>query len=224
MTTTLITAANRGIGLEFARQYSNAGHRVLVTARPGADTSELETLDVRLERLDVADAASVRDFAGRIGDEPIDLLINNAGYYANRAAFEELDIESLIDSFHTNSLGAMRVTQALLPNLRRGEGKRIVQITSKMGSMADNGSGGSYAYRMSKAALNMFNTSLAIDLAPEGFLCVILHPGWVQTRMGGESAPVAVEDSIAGMRRVIEELTPQTSGRFFDYSGAEIGF
>lgn len=224
MTTTLITAANRGIGLEFARQCANAGDRVLVTARPGADTVELETLDVRLERLDVADSSSVREFAQRIADEPIDLLINNAGYYARRADFEDLDIDSLVESFHINSLGAMRVTQALLPNLRQATGKRIIQITSKMGSMSDNGSGDSYAYRMSKAALNMFNTSLAIDLAHEGFLCAILHPGWVQTRMGGSGAPVAVEDSVAGLRKVIANLTSQTSGGFFDYTGAEIGF
>ena len=150
MTTILITAANRGIGLEFARQYSSAGVRVIATHRSGADTSELEQLDVKTEEVDVSDSRSVRALAQRLDSEPIDVLINNAGFYEPRATFEELEIDRLVESFQVNSLGAMRVTQALLPNLRAGADRKLIQITSKMGSMSDNGSGGSYAYRMSR--------------------------------------------------------------------------
>lgn len=220
----LITAANRGIGLEFARQLAAAGESVIATARPDADTSDLEQLDVRLERLDVSDSASVAALVEKLGSEPIDVLINNAGFYPKGGALGELDADSMLEAFNVNSLGALRVTQALLPSLRLGDAKKVVHITSKMGSMSDNGSGGSYAYRMSKAALNMFNTSLAIDLADEGFCCALLHPGWVQTRMGGGGAPITVEESVAGLRNVISSLTSDQSGSFFDYAGERISF
>lgn len=220
----LITAANRGLGLEFARQLTAAGESVIATARPDADTSEVEQLDVRLERVDVSDSESVSALVKALGSEPIDVLINNAGFFLKGGALAELDVDSMLEAFNVNSLGALRVTQALLPNLRLGGAKKIVHITSKMGSMSDNGSGGSYAYRMSKAALNMFNTSLAIDLADEGFCCALLHPGWVQTRMGGDGAPITVEESVTGMRKVISELTFEQSGSFFDYAGERISF
>jgi len=220
----LITAANRGIGLEFARQLAAAGESVIATARPGTDVAELEQLDVRIERLDVSDSASAEALAAKLGSEPIDVLVNNAGFYPKGGAFEELDMDSMLEAFNVNSLGAMRVTQALLPNLRLGKAKKIVQVTSKMGSMIDNNSGGSYAYRMSKAALNMFNTSLAVDLNDDGFCCAIVHPGWVQTRMGGDSAPITTEESVSGLLKVIASLKPTDSGAFFDYAGVRIGF
>ena len=224
MKTYLITAANRGIGLEFARQLTEAGESVIATARPGADIADLKMLDVRVERLDVSETKSAHSLAQTLESEPIDVLINNAGYYEKRSEFEELDADTVLDSFSINSLGAMRVTQALLPNLRLGNAKKIVQVTSKMGSVNDNTSGGSYAYRMSKAALNMFNKSLAIDLAGEGFSCIVVHPGWVQTRMGGSGAGIDAKESVAGLRNIISELQTADSGTFFDYSGEQIPY
>lgn len=220
----LVTAANRGIGLEFVRQLTAAGESVLATARPSADVAELEQLDVRIERLDVSDSGSVAALAAKLASEPIDVLINNAGFYPKGGAFEELDVDAMLDAFNVNSLGAIRVTQALLPNLRLGQAKKIVQVTSKMGSLTDNSSGGSYAYRMSKAALNMFNTSLALDLASDGICCALVHPGWVQTRMGGSSAPITTEESVSGLLNVIASLKPSDSGAFLDYAGVRIGF
>ncbi len=224
MTTYLITAANRGIGLEFARQLVEAGHKVIATARPKADLSELERLDVRVEHLDVTDSKSAAALAEKLASQPIDVLINNAGFAAERASFGELDVDSMLRSFDVNSLGAIRVSQSLLPNLRLGQAKQIIQISSKMGSMSDNSSGGAYPYRMSKAALNMFNTSLSVDLAGEGFACVLLHPGWVRTRMGGKGAPTSLEESVAGMRRVIDNLKPKDNGIFYDFKGERIAF
>lgn len=224
MTSTyLVTAANRGIGLEFAKQLTAAGQRVIATVRSGADAAELRALDVRVEELDVANSASVRALHSKLGEEPIDVLINNAGIYPVKgASFEELEIDEMIETLQVNSLGAMRVTQALLPNLERGSEKKIVHVTSKMGSVEDNSSGGSYAYRMSKSALNMFNKSLSIDLEPRGFACVVVHPGWVQTRMGGSGAPTTVEESVSGLMRVIDGMSHESNGAFFDYQGTRL--
>ena len=167
--------------------------------------------------------ASVRALHSRLGDEPIDVLINNAGIYPVKgASFEDLEIDEMIETLQVNSLGAMRVTQALLPNLERGGGKKIVNVTSKMGSVEDNSSGGSYGYRMSKSALNMFNKSLSIDLESRGFTCIVVHPGWVQTRMGGASAPTTVEESVSGLMRVIDDLNAESNGAFFDYQGSRL--
>lgn len=219
MSTYLISAANRGIGLEFARQLAARGDRVIATARPGVDVDALEELDVRVERVDVSSTSSVRALAQKLEGEPLDCLVNNAGVYGSKSSFEELEVDDMIERFQVNSLGAVRMTQAFLPNLRAGSGKKIVSVTSKMGSMADNSSGGSYGYRMSKAALNMFNTSLSNDLAHEGFVCCVVHPGWVQTRMGGSSAPTSVEESVRGLCRVIDELDASKNGGFFDFTG-----
>ena len=220
--TYLITGANRGIGLERARQLRARGERVIATARqPGAALS-LQATGARIEPLDVADPASVADFAARLDGAPVDVLINNAGIGVGGVSFERLDVETMAAFFQVNTMGPLRVTQALLPNLLAGQAKRIVSITSQLGSIDDNGSGGAYAYRASKAALNMVNKSLSIDLASRGLVCVVLHPGWVQTDMGGAAAPTKVEESALGLLRVIDDLSPSQNGRFFDFSGAEV--
>lgn len=220
--TVLITGANRGIGLELARQYSERGDTVIGTARKPDEALELESLEVRVEQLDVADTASVRALASRLEGVPIDLLINNAGISGHRAkSFEKTNFDEIAKTFDVNSLGPMRVTQALLPNLEAAEGKTVVQIGSTMGSIEQN-RGGHYGYRGSKAALNMFNKSLAGDLGKRRFVCVVMHPGWVKTRMGGPSAPLEPEESVAGMLEVIEGLTPEDNGRFIDYKGNTI--
>ena len=163
--TVLITGANRGLGLEFARQYADAGWRVIGTARKPEKAKELADLGVRLMQLDVADAASVAKLAADLDDQPIDLLINNAGM-ANRdgMSFETLSFEGIERVLQVNTIGPMRVTRALLPHLRLGKGKQIVHITSGLGSIEENTEGGFYGYRESKAALNMFNRSLAVNL------------------------------------------------------------
>jgi len=220
----VVTGANRGLGLELARQLAARGDRVIATARHPESARELKDLDVRVERLDVASPASVAAFADAVGDQPVDLLINNAGKGGMRAAFEEMDWADVADFFAINSIGPMRVTQALLPNLRRGKLKTIASITSRMGSIDDNTSGGAYGYRASKAALNMLNRSLSIDLARDGFTCVVLHPGWVRTDMGGASAPLLPPASVENMLRVIAGLKPSDTGRFLDHEGKPIAW
>ena len=218
----IVTGANRGLGLELARQLAARGEVVTATARRPADARELSALGVRVEPLDVSDPQSVAAFRRALGDEPVDVLINNAGIGVKSRALDELDPEELALFFDVNSVGALRVTQALLPNLRAGARKCVVGMSSKMGSIEDNTSGGSYAYRASKAALNAITKSLALDLAPQGFTCVVMHPGWVRTDMGGREAPLAVEESVRGMLAVIDGLDPSDAGRFFDFAGEAV--
>lgn len=220
--TYVVTACNRGLGLEFARQLSGRGDRVIATARDPESATELKRLDVEVVQLDVAAAASVDRLAAALGEESVDVLINNAGVGVHSTPLEELDFAEMEDFFAINSIGPLRVTRALLPALRRGADKTIVNVTSRMGSIEDNSSGAAYSYRASKAALNMVTRSLAVDLGPEGFTCAVLHPGWVMTDMGGGSAPVAPEDSIAGMLRVIAALSAEDNGEFYDFTGARV--
>ena len=220
--TVLITGANRGLGLEFARQFSSAGYTVIGTAREPHEATDLYALKVRVEQLDVANPASVQDLAGRLEGVPIDILINNAGIMgADAPTFMSLDVDSLDQTLQVNTLGAMRVTQALYDNLKLGKAKKIIQITSELGSISLNTRGGLYGYRISKAALNMFNKTLADELGGKGFTCVVLHPGWVQTDMGGSNAPLTPEESIRGLIKVIEGLKHADNGRFLDYTGRE---
>ncbi len=220
--TVLVTGANRGLGLEFARQYSAAGARVIATARRPQEADELKSLGVRVEQLDVTDADSVARLATRIGDGPVDMLINNAGIGGRAQSIEKLDVDDLDRYYQVNCLGPMRVTQALLPALRKGDRKIVVQITSRLGSIELNTRGGYYGYRESKAALNMFNRSLARELAPEGFTCVVLSPGWVRTGMGGPQAPLSPRESIQGMMAVIDKLEAGDTGRFYSFQGDEL--
>lgn len=218
----LVTAANRGIGLELARQLASRGHEVLATARAPQEAKDLGKLDVRVLELDVASPVSVATLAGDLAGEPLDVLVNNAGVGVQGRTFGALDYDWMEECFRVNTLGALRVSEALLPNLRAGERKLVVNVTSKMGSIDDNGSGGAYAYRASKAALNAVTKSMALDLAPEGFTCVVVHPGWVRTRMGGDGAPVTVEACAAGILDELEELDASKNGTFFDFTGAEV--
>jgi len=218
--TVLITGANRGLGLEFARQYAEAGWKVIGTARKPAEATDLAELGVRVMQLDVSDAESVAKLAAVLEDQPIDLLINNAGM-ANRDGmdFETLGFDGIERVLAVNTIGPMRVTRALLPNLRAGDGKQIVHISSGLGSIEENTDGGFYGYRESKAALNMFNRSLAWNYKDEGFTCVVVSPGWVRTDMGGPEANLSPEESITGMRKVIAGLTADDTGTFQAWDG-----
>lgn len=218
----VVTGCNRGLGLEFARQLSRRGDRVIATARRPEEAEELIELGLVVYPLDVRDTGSVREFASRLGEMPIDVVINNAGIGVASKPFAELDLDDLAGFFEVNSLGALRVTRALLPHLRMGDRRVVANISSMMGSIGDNSSGGAYGYRGSKAALNMLTRSLAIDLRPEGFTCVVLHPGWVSTDMGGPEAPMTSAESARGMISVIDGLTIEKSGLFLDYMGQRV--
>ncbi len=217
--TALVTGANRGIGLELARQLGAAGYTVIGTARKPAQATALKATGARVLPLDVTDTGSVKALADALQGQPIDLLINNAGVSGHDAAsFRDIDIDKLAFTFDVNSLGPMRVTQALLDNVLASRQKRIVQISSIMGSIEKNW-GGQFGYRASKTALNMFNSSLALELKKSGITTVVLHPGWVKTDMGGPSAQVETVDSVAGLVKVIESLELADTGRFIDYQG-----
>ena len=220
--TVLVTGANRGIGLELVRQLRARGHHLIGTARNPEEATDLKETGALVLPLDVTDGSSVLALAEALEGRAIDLLINNAGIMGHSAkSFAETDFDEVITTFDVNSLGPMRVTQALLPNLLAGNGKTVVQISSTMGSIANN-SGGYYGYRASKSALNMLNKSLALELADLGITAVVLHPGWVQTRLGGANAAITPQESVTGMLLVIAGLGPQDNGRFLDYKGEEL--
>lgn len=220
----LITGANRGLGLEFAKEYCNAGWTVFATAREPDKADELQKLGERVHvvRLDVTDAASVAALAKSLERQPLDLLINNAGLGVKIDGGPKLDQLKMADFerlMQVNAFGPVRVTQALLPNLRAGKGRTIVNITSGLGSITWNVQGGFYGYRESKASLDMFTRTLAAELRPEGFTCVALMPGWVKTDMGGPNATLTPEESVSAMRKVIDRLKPADDGKLFDYDG-----
>lgn len=220
--TYVVTGANRGLGLEMARQLEAGGASVIATARHPESASDLTAVGVRVEPLDVGDPGSIAAFAARLADTPVDVLINNSGVGGAGQPIGSVAAEDLANLLRVNAVGPLLVTQALLPNLRAGRHRVVAAISSRMGSIDDNASGGYYAYRSSKAALNMLFRSLAVDLRSEGFTCTVLHPGWVRTDMGGPSAPLTARDSVAGLLRVIEGLTPEQSGAFLDHLGAPI--
>lgn len=225
----LVTGANRGIGLELVRQLLRRGDAVDAVSREPDRARELRSLRVehghrlQLYACDVASDTSVRALARARGLTALDLLINNAGLMGTSAGLERQQPSELLQVFDVNAVGSFRMAQALLPALQAGAGKKVVHVSSTMGSISGNRSGGYYAYRMSKAALNMLSTTLAEELRKHDILSVAINPGWVQTEMGGHGAPVRVEDSAAGLLRVIDRLTLQDSGKFLDYlEGAEI--
>ena len=217
--TVLITGANRGIGLELSRQYSAAGWHVIGTARNPESAQELAALGAEVMQLDVTDPASADRLSRDLGSRPVSLLINNAGILPMMRSLEEIDMDTYERVMDVNALGPVRVTRAVLPNLRAGQLRKIVNITSTLGSIAQNTSGSFYGYRESKAALNMFTKSLAAELGPEGFTCIVLHPGWVRTDMGGPNAPTTAQESVLGIRRVIDGLTKADNGAFFSFEG-----
>ncbi len=226
--TTFITGANRGIGLEFVRQLLERGDDVIATARRPDEADELQALaqahpdQLELHALDITDADALQRVGEALDKRAIDLLINNAGRLSRGGSPEGFDFDDIQADFEVNTKGTLRVIEQLLPALRRSSAAKIVNITSKMGSIADNGSGGSYAYRMSKCALNMATRSLARDLRSDGIVALLIHPGWVQTRMGGASALISPEQSVQGMLEIIDGADADHSGRFFEWNGREV--
>lgn len=222
----VVTGASRGIGLELVRQYLGRGDAVVAACRSPDGATALHALGreygdrLRVLACDVGDDESVATFAAALVGTPVDLLINNAGV-GDWAGLDAVNTADALRVYNVNALGPLRVTRALLPNLRAGSGRKVAHITSGMGSICDNSSGGAYAYRMSKAALNMASKSLAIDLADDGIVSVVINPGWVQTDMGGAGAPLAVQDSAEAMMARFDELTPAHTGAFLNWRGGE---
>jgi NAD(P)-dependent dehydrogenase (short-subunit alcohol dehydrogenase family) len=215
MATVVITGANRGIGLEFVKQYLARGNKVYGLCRNSSDELSQSGATV-IDKVDVGNPETVREALLRLKEVKIDLLINNAGVLG-RESISDWDPITIEHQFRVNAMGPLLVTQCLLPQLNKGS--KVALITSRMGSMADNGSGGYYGYRMSKAALNMAGVSLAHDLKPQGIAVAILHPGYVQPEMVNYGGDISAEDSAQGLMQRIDELTLETSGSFWHSNG-----
>jgi NAD(P)-dependent dehydrogenase (short-subunit alcohol dehydrogenase family) len=224
----LITGANRGLGLEFTKQYAEDGATVFACCRDPYTASVLRKISdeaggkVSVHALDVASPQSIAALGEAFGAEPIDLLINNAGVYGPaKQSADEMDYEGWADTFAINAMAPLRLAQTFRKNLQMGRGKKLVTITSGMGSTARH-DGGYFAYRASKAAVNNVMHGLSVAWKKDGITVVLIHPGWVKTDMGGKNADLEPHESIAGMKRVIAKLTPADSGKFFDYAGKEM--
>lgn len=220
MTTSLITGANRGIGFELARQLKSAGHAVIAVCR--RSSAELDALGVRVEAgIDITRADGLATLVERLQGVAIDLLINNAGVLRSSSL---AGVEDQLDDFRlqyeVNALAPLRVTRALLGNLV--DGGKLIIITSRMGSITDNTSGGQYAYRMSKAAANTAGVSLAHELRDRGIAVGLLHPGYVRTGMTGNTGHVDADEAAAGLIRRIDELSLETTGSFRHANGEEL--
>ncbi len=229
MKTVVITGANRGIGLEHTRRYADRGIQVFAAVRSIAEAVELQAVSsksngaVKVVEYDAALSGGHHSLKDAVGDVPVDLLLANAGIMGDRAQmFGSIDTEEMLDLFRINSVAPLRLAQAFADNVAESGRKLIAFQSSQMGSIGDNRSGGYYAYRASKAALNMIARGVANDLKSRGIVAVTLHPGWVKTRMGGSSAPLTVEQSVAGQQRLFDKLTLADTGRFFNYDGKEL--
>lgn len=224
--TILITGANRGIGLEYAKQYAENGQQVYVTVRDTAQATALQQLasqhsNLHLLALDVADVAAIKALASQLSALTIDILISNAGTYPE-STFGRTDAQAWLQAFQVNTMSTYYLAEAFLPQLRRAPQAKLIAMTSKMGSIEDNGSGGEYIYRSSKTALNMVVKSLSIDLSEFNIVVAALHPGWVRTDMGGPHGLIDTATSVSGLRRVIDQLNTAQSGQFIAYDGKVI--
>lgn len=226
--TLLITGANRGIGLEFTRQYAEAGWQVFASTRDIAQAPALQALaaqytNVQMLSLDVSNVEAIQACAQQLADVSLDLLISNAGVYPE-STFGQTKTQDWLHAFQINTLATYYLAEQFLPHLKRAATPKLVAITSKMGSLSDNTSGGEYIYRSSKTALNMVVKSLSIDLRPHGIIVSSLHPGWVRTDMGGPNGLIDTATSIAGLRRVIAHLEMSHSGEFIAFDGQAIAW
>jgi NAD(P)-dependent dehydrogenase (short-subunit alcohol dehydrogenase family) len=223
-TTILITGANRGLGLEFVRQYAKDGCKVYATCRHPATADDLQALqqkypNIQICQLDTTSSADLAALTAKISD-PIDILINNAGLLLIDPSWGKLTIDTMEQSFLVNAVAPLKVTEAFTKHVSSSTRKLVVCVSSSMGSIQENTSGGYYSYRASKTALNMFMKSAARDLSSQGIQILLLHPGWVKTRMGGDSASITPEESVTGMRQVIENYQSSPGEvTFYRYNG-----
>lgn len=228
MFTVLITGANRGIGLALTQQYLESGWQVVATCRDPANAGELNRLKknfsaLDLLTLDVTFPADITSMATHLNGKPIDILINNAGVYGQSSSyFGNTNTELWLEAFKANTIAPMKIMEALVDNVAASEKRIIASMSSKMGSMDDNGSGGSYVYRSTKAALNAVMVSAAHDLKSKGITAVILHPGWVRTDMGGPNGEISSAESATRLRKILASLSPENAGDFYDIDGSII--
>ncbi|MBP6057371.1 MAG: SDR family oxidoreductase [Nitrosomonas sp.] len=227
MRTTLITGTNRGIGLEFVRQYAMGGWWVFACCRNPVTAEALNRLaaqypdQITIHALDVANHAQIEQLSQALSNQTIDLLINNAGVYppGQGDTFGKTDYAAWAYAFEINTMAPLKMAEAFIQQISGSQLKTIITITSKMGSIADNRGGGSYIYRSSKSAVNIVMKSLAIDLQAQRITAVLLHPGWVRTDMGGPNGLISTEQSVTGMRHVISNLRFEDSGKFYAFDG-----
>jgi NAD(P)-dependent dehydrogenase (short-subunit alcohol dehydrogenase family) len=221
MPTIMITGAKRGIGRGLVDRFLEGGWQVVAAGRNIASTDLAALSGVTTLELDVTDDASIAAAKQALGDRPLDLLLNNAGVYDKaHNGFAEVTREAWEHELMVNTISPLMVSRAFLPNLRAGDRRGLAVISSQMGSIANNTSGSSYMYRSSKAAVNQVWKCLSLELGHEGFTCVTLHPGWVQTDMGGEQATLTVEQSTHGLFQVLARLSPDQNGFFLNFDGA----
>lgn len=225
----LITGTNRGIGLQMVKQSIQNGWRVYACCRnPNQAADLLQVAEMAgglasVHVLDIADTAQIQALAYELRNESLDMLINNAGVYGSMDhEFGNTDEHDWLQSFKVNTIGPMKLAESFVENLSMGQDKKLVALSSKMASMDDNGSGGSYIYRSTKTALNAVMKSLSIDLKPRGIACYIMHPGWVKTDMGGPNAEISTSESVKKMFDIINNATLEDSGKFFDIDGSII--
>lgn len=225
MQSIFITGANRGIGLSLVKHYLHAGWNVHATFRHIDSAHELLELtqhgDLTCHQLDVTDYHAVTSLANTLSS--IDVLINNAGYYGPKGSgFGRTDVDEWRQVFEINSIAPLKLVEAFYPNLKKGNTKKVACLSSKVGSMTENTSGGGYIYRSSKAALNSVVKSLSNDLSAQGFTVLALHPGWVKTEMGGPNALIDTDTSAQGLAAVIEQASVKHSGEFINYDGTQL--
>ena len=217
-----ITGTNRGLGLEFVHQLLNRGDKVIATCRDLKTAEKLNTLSdndaLEIYSLDVGNHDQLTKLQKKLHDQPIDVLINNAGIWRS-SQLGNISIDDWMQSFRINSIAPIKIIETFLPNLILGKDKKVISITSKMGSIADNTSGSSYLYRSSKTALNSAMHCLNHDLREKKIATCTLHPGWVRTDMGGPSGWIDVHESVSGMLEVIDQLSLKNTGQYIDYAG-----
>ena len=227
--TILITGANRGIGLELTSQYARAGWRVFACCRTPEGANELGDLArqsggrIRLHALDVTKEKDIQALAGELREEKFDILFNNAGISGpKKQGFGPIDSAQWLDVMRVNVLAPFHMAVAFADHLAASKRRVLAIMGTQLGSIADNSSGGKYVYRSSKAAVHMVGKSLSIDLQPRGITTVLLHPGWVRTEMGGPEATLSVEQSVTGLRQVLDRATTADNGKLIAYDGRTV--
>ena len=226
--TILITGANRGIGLELTEQFAEDGWQVLACCRNPADARQLQALSERglaieLHALDVTNYAQMATLADQLANRPIDILLSNAGIYGSKGTgFGEVDAEEWRQVLEVNTIAPLMLAQAFVEQVAASQQKLVAVISSKVGSIADNSSGGSYIYRSSKTAVNQVVKSLSIDLAGRDIAVISLHPGWVQTEMGGPNAEIGTDESVSGLKGILQSAGLAQSGQFIEFNGNSI--
>ena len=230
MTNVLITGANRGLGLGFVKNYLGKDVNVVSTTRDIKGSTELLALkEIFRDKLEIFELDLIKESAGEtianlIGDRPIDILINNAGVGSTNQYFEAVSPKPWLKVLKVNLIAPLMVTQSIINNVKKGLDKKIYFLSSQLGSIGDNASGGMYIYRSSKTGLNQVVKSLSVDLKPQGITVVSLHPGWVKTDMGGKIADLETKTSVFALLKVIEKLKFEDTGKFFNYDGSELNW